>query len=236
MTSPQPPHTEPAEPTPAERRAIVALAALLAAGFSAAALTPRVRTLLGPLGVSPAAAAAAVRLATQSPPARVARTLRLKVATTPRNADRQPIAQVLSGEPGMRARYLLAASRRLTAAANNPQSLAVAVEAERRHYDAHTAAQARRMRAGARVEVATRDHGRVLGWYARRDPRTTPDCAALDRTNFTADRPPAAGWPGTRHGGTCRCTPGPAHATRVSTDEAYAAYLQQQDTPTEGAA
>lgn len=49
--------------------------------------------------------------------------------------------------------------------------------------------------------------GRALvGWQARMDSRTSPECAAANGLNFYADRPPAIGYPGAVHPH-CRCRP-----------------------------
>ena len=227
MTSPAlDPHAQPA-PTQ-QRRLLVALTALLAAGYSAQVLTPRLRTLLAPLGLSPAAITAALRLATTRPPAGTGTAVQLRVAVsnTRPGARPQAVARQVQAEPGMRARYLLASAERIDrtlkatpapivpAPGQGPADLLDrALGAEQRYLQQHLDAQRRRLAAAGMVQQAQAQHGLILGWRTQRDSKVTPDCAALDGSNFRADTQPAAGWPGALHGGTCRCYPGPPHAT-----------------------
>jgi hypothetical protein len=96
-----------------------------------------------------------------------------------------------------RARYLLAASRRISEGAS--------VDVERRLFAAHAAAENRRLKAAHEVDKVAAKHGPVVGWHAVRDGRTTAECFNSHGANFSALTPPAQGWPGTLHGGQCRC-------------------------------
>lgn len=101
-----------------------------------------------------------------------------------------------------RAAYALAAARRL--ASREPD-----VDAERRYLAQHLAAERARDEAAAHADLLVVRYGPVLGWHARRDSITDATCAQLHGGNFRAARPPAAGLPGTLHGGACRCRAGP---------------------------
>lgn len=201
------------DPSPAEQQAILALTALLAAGVNGQKLNDRATALLGPLGLPAAAILAAVRLATASPAHGVPRSAALRSALA---AQRTALNGAISGEPAMRARYLLAAAQRLASSllpgdGTARERFTAALDAERRYGQQHADAQTRRLTAAAGVDGAAGTYGDVLGWYTVIDGRTTPDCIALDGTNFSASQEPAGGWPGARHGGTCRCSAGPAY-------------------------
>jgi SPP1 gp7 family putative phage head morphogenesis protein len=110
--------------------------------------------------------------------------------------------RVAAQEPRMRARYVLAAARRLT------QGLAdrrynVALDAEQRYLDAHVAA-GRKRRAVARRVDELGGEGHVLVWRTAGDERVTPECRALEGRLFTAENPPGGQLPGAVHP-RCRC-------------------------------
>ncbi|HYK70449.1 MAG TPA: hypothetical protein VEV45_21065 [Streptosporangiaceae bacterium] len=115
-----------------------------------------------------------------------------------------------------RAQFLVASARRLqadvTAARSRDESLVRAladgVIRERRNYGQHLMANWARAQAAANVDSASMDYGRLLGWYTRRDSRTSPECLAANRRNFYADQMPPIGYPGAVHPH-CRCLPGP---------------------------
>jgi hypothetical protein len=60
-------------------------------------------------------------------------------------------------------------------------------------------------------DPATGQVTRLVGWHAKLDGRTSPECRAADGANFPANRPPSIGWPGAVHP-SCRCRPGAPHA------------------------
>jgi hypothetical protein len=113
--------------------------------------------------------------------------------------------RVRAEEPDMRARYILAASRRLTAALNpdDASGVAAAFVRERGWADAHVQAGRRRRAAAAKFDAMAKDSGPYFVWACVMDQYTTPDCAALNGRIFTADNPP--GIPGAMHA-RCRCT------------------------------
>ncbi len=114
-----------------------------------------------------------------------------------------------------RAVYIWGAIERLTRA----DDLAHAQRLEHGYFLQQVAAEERRARAAALVDMTSRllgDReeeqldGRVplLGWRATIDDRTTPECRWANGRNFRADRIPAIGLPGSVHP-RCRCTSGP---------------------------
>lgn len=98
------------------------------------------------------------------------------------------------------AAYLLNASKRLSQGGS--------VDQERLYLSQHLAARSSRQSAAQQVDQAAAVHGPVVGWHARMDASTTPACGAANGHNFYAAGPPSLGWPGSLHGGTCRCQAG----------------------------
>jgi SPP1 gp7 family putative phage head morphogenesis protein len=195
----------------------VALAAVLAAGYAASELTPRISRLLG---VARPVAALLARLGTQRPSSGTSRRLQVRI-TVNRTTRAQATRRQVQAESLQRARYLTAAAERL-GKATTAQELAAAAKRERGYLDQHLEAQRRRNVAAAQVDAAAAKHGPVLGWSAVRDDRTTPDCRALHGTNFRADHPPTPGWPGTLHGSGCRCRASAPFLNAKTTDEMWA--------------
>lgn len=92
------------------------------------------------------------------------------------------------------------------------EDLADALRREKIYWQAHKAAQQKRDAASKQVDVAAGKFGELLGWYAVRDERTTPECKQSDGRNFYRSVPPNIGLPGTVHPA-CRCFAGKAHDT-----------------------
>ncbi len=114
-----------------------------------------------------------------------------------------------------RAIYILAAAERL----NEADDLAHAEEVERGYFARHVAAEERRQRAAALVDLTAKLLGDrkeeqvdrkapLLGWRSVLDQRTTPECRWANGRNFRADQIPIIGLPGAVHP-RCRCTSGP---------------------------
>jgi len=82
------------------------------------------------------------------------------------------------------------------------------VERERGFYGQQLVAGWNREKASAAVDSASMDHGRLLGWYSKRDRKTSPECRMAHGANFYADQMPSIGYPGMVHPN-CRCEPGP---------------------------
>lgn len=145
----------------------------------------------------------------------------------------------LAGEDVYQAAWVYASAQRtaraLRDAERNGQTPAEALQAaearERRFYAQHQAAQARRRQVAAQVDVAALRHGvsfidvatgtatKLVGWHARLDEKTSPECRQANGANFPANRPPAIGWPGAVHPN-CRCRPGAPFATARMIDGA----------------
>lgn len=119
---------------------------------------------------------------------------------------------VAAGEPTYRAAYLLAAANRVRASMAAGKTLEEALAVEQRFTLAHLAAQDNRARAAAAVDKAAATHrSGLLGWKAVMDSRTSAECRAADRRNFSLLSPPAIGYPGSVHPN-CRCRPVAAFA------------------------
>lgn len=125
-------------------------------------------------------------------------------------------------EAHYRAAYLLAAAQRITRSIAAGKTPRAAVVGERPYWKAHERARRARMLASAAVARAAAEHGVLLGWHIVLDGHATPECKAADGTNFSALHPPLLGWPGTLHGGTCRCRAGAPFPYAQSTDDATA--------------
>ena len=115
-------------------------------------------------------------------------------------------------DPAMwQAMYVINATDRLRESLAAGDTLEQAITREQPYAEAHRRAQAARAAAMTDVRRAKRTFGRLLGWYTHADDgRITPACKIAGGKNFNAATGP---WPGTAHGGTCRCTPGKAHNT-----------------------
>jgi hypothetical protein len=135
-----------------------------------------------------------------------------------------------------------AAQQRLERATRDPfqpspvptEVLDPVLERERTYFAQHLNAARARREAAVRVDQEAQRLGSpVLGWHAIRDSRTTPECAAADGHNFEASRPPKIGYPGTLHGGTCRCKPGRPFPGQPHVDEVV---VTDRPSPRSGAA
>lgn len=195
----QPPPSPPADPQ-TQHAALIALTVLMLANLPSQAAAQAAAPILGPLGVVVDAGKLALLFDLLAPHGGG-----VTIPTGPASL------QVWATEPARRAAYVLSASTRLAAEGD--------VGRERQHLSSHLAAGRARASAAQRVDVATRSFGTTLGWYAVRDHITTPECRAAHGANFQVAVPPAIGYPGTPHGGTCRCLPGPPFENGRSVDE-----------------
>lgn len=84
------------------------------------------------------------------------------------------------------------------------QAIDKALNREAYYAQLHRRAQARRATAFVASKKLQRRYGRLLGWKATVDKRTSLACRLADGANYDAVTGP---WPGTLHGGTCRCRP-----------------------------
>jgi hypothetical protein len=126
-------------------------------------------------------------------------------AGAPNPFDGMPaMRRVASEEPEFRAQYLLAASKRLTAA-KAEGTYDTALLRERRYLEMHVAAgRGRRAAARAVDEVAEKNPRRLLVWRTMQDNRVDSRCAALEGLLFTVSNPPGGEYPGAVHP-RCRC-------------------------------
>lgn len=166
---------------------LIALVLLLLSGLSFAELGRRAMNLLATAGIAAGATAAVLSLIGAG--GVVFTAIPEKVGPAESFIRRTTVTR--------RARYILAATKRLQAGGSPT--------AERALYRAHLAAEEKRAEAGRRVDEAAARFGPTLGWDSVRDSRTTRECAHAHGSNFSALVPPLIGWPGTLHGGNCRC-------------------------------
>jgi hypothetical protein len=190
-------------PAPAERAVTAALAVFFAspAAISATELPEHLVLAVTRLGISRTAAVTAGWLT-------------LSVTMAGRTRHGMPLdptgnlsRRVRVDEPVLRARYLLAAARRLDESSDGATTTAQAVARERRWLNAHVAAGRRRRSVAAELD---RDHGRHgWRWMTAGDSHVGPECAALEGEHFTTDNPiqvnGVTALPGAMHGH-CRCT------------------------------
>lgn len=182
-----------------DARLVATIVALLAVQASTQALTPKIATLLKPFGISAEAARMATRIAMSAP------------VNPPRNRVKgSATLQSSLTEPTYRAAYILQSARRIQSGLHDGENLGDLVNKERTWFSKHREAQDNRHVSASRVETAVDRFGQVLGWYAKRDSRTSAECLAAHGQNFRADERPLIGYPGTVHPH-CRCLPGPPH-------------------------
>lgn len=121
-------------------------------------------------------------------------------------------------EASYRAAFVLNSSRRIQRQIDANRNPLEAVDSERRYWKMHLQAQKGREAAAEQVDRIATLWGDLLGWYAERDERTTPECQAANGKNFRASEVPLIGYPGTVHPN-CRCKAGPPHAGAQMVDE-----------------
>lgn len=114
--------------------------------------------------------------------------------------------RMAADEPTMRARYVLAAAKRLTAAAAQREFTA-ALRREQAYLAAHRRAGQRRAQVARDYDQAARGQ-MFMVWVTAGDSRVDPHCAALAGTIWHVDRPPSV-IPGAVHPW-CRCRAVPA--------------------------
>lgn len=197
---------QPQQP-PSDHAMLAALTVVVLSGLAAAPFAAALVPLLGAYGLDARGVA------------------QLAALVWPRIGTRPTVgaAQALAGpaqafasrtEAPHTAAFLLVAARRLAAGGS--------FDRERAFLAQHMAARQARQDAARAVDVAGRRFGPVLGWHAVMDARTTAACRAAHGHNFRVAVPPAVGYPGSLHGGTCRCRPGAPFAGGGTVDDATA--------------
>lgn len=196
--------------SPAEQVAVVALAAYLSTAMaaSAVALPTVLVSRLAALGMSPRAAQAAGRLVLSEP-----LTGRTRwgspgfPAVAPKGgAPVSMVRLIAANEPTMRARYVLAAAKRLTRAALNGEYTA-GLSRERKYMDAHRMAGQKRAQAARAYDRVAR-RATYLRWITAADERVDGQCAAREGSVWRVDNPIMPP-PGAVHA-RCRCRAVPA--------------------------
>lgn len=127
------------------------------------------------------------------------------LASSRRFGPQTMVRRMAANEPTMRARYLLAAAKRMTKAAAKAEFIA-ALRREQAYLAAHRRAGQRRARAARAYDVAARGQ-LFMVWVTAGDSRVDPHCAALAGSVWSVDRPPVP-CPGAVHPW-CRCVARP---------------------------
>jgi hypothetical protein len=214
VTSPQPAPDQQQGLTGTEQAVVDALTTALLEGTLVAGTAIPLYLLLRltGLGIDKRAARAAIRLGLTDP-VRIPRNLRVRGTATSR---------VAAAEPGIRARYILNAAKRITAnlrhVGEEPGGLLTALREERRYLAQHIDAARNRRRAARAVDAVARTSP-FMYWRAVLDGRTTEDCRSLNGTLFTIADPPRdamgrALLPGMVHS-RCRCYAVPFGASPI---------------------
>lgn len=155
-------------------------------------LPPRLISMLMQLGVSRNAAERIGSMATVK-----SLSGRTKGGSPAPEREMTVVRRVASEEPRMRAMYVLAAARRLTAA----EDFDAAMDRETLYLKMHVQAGQNRRRAAKKVDDLG-DH--VLVWRTAGDSRVEARCAMLEGRLFTPNNPPDGEIPGAVHP-RCRC-------------------------------
>lgn len=237
MAQEQPETRGPADPQAPESDYIEQIAALLAIGATVAATSSAIALLLLPLGVTAEAAALVLRFAVGPPGAPVGPF----PGFTYRREGAASKAQ-FSAELRYRAAFILNSARRVSVELTSGggvvpgaggssgsngggggvvESARKALAKEREYWQRHRDAQDRRAEAARVVDENEKMFGSRLGWYARRDARTTAECLAAHGSNFEVGSRPDVGYPGQVHV-FCRCRPGPPWPGGRTTNQATA--------------
>jgi hypothetical protein len=184
-----------------QQQAVLAAAAVLATASTVAEAAGILGPALAGLKLRSAALHAALNVVMEHPPDRSGFYGPATAQTARLNLIRRAQFMINSAQ---RFNEVLA---RVAAGGADPREIFGMMAAERRYYGQHQEASWNRMRAAAQVDTAVMDHGLLLGWYARMDKITSPECRAANHHNFRADQMPAIGFPGAVHPH-CRCLPG----------------------------
>lgn len=204
---------------------LVRLADLLLQGAPA---TDTAQAIAGLLKLRPDAVLLALKLADHDGTGKRA----TKHQPRPRGEGRLQRAQAKI-EAYYRAAYVRNAAKRIGRQLRAGKTPAEALGPERRFWQLHERARRARQLAAHEVARVSEQVGSNaqgvpwLGWYAHPDDRVTPECKAAGGANFRADVMPMIGWPGTLHGGTCRCVPGPPYPTEDTVDRRTAGMIRR---------
>ncbi len=188
---------QPDEPT--EEAALAALSVLALSELPLSEFTAMAQELLQPLGLGAQAVADAVALVFPALLLGASLPAFMEQATTDEAGAAERLT--LRGTPPRQSAYIVSAARRIERGGT--------AQDERRYLAQHLAAERTRRDAAKQIDQQAARHGPLLGWISVLDERTTDECRWANGQNFEFDRPPAVGgYPGTLHGGTCRCRAG----------------------------
>jgi hypothetical protein len=204
--APSPYETDPGGRSPYEDAAITALAVFLAstAAIHAVTLPAMLVSRLTALGLAPRAVRTAGRMALGEPLTGRTRNGSPEPLPTMPGRPASMTRRMAVQEPLWRARYLLAASKRLSRASVAGEFTA-GMRRERNYLEAHHRAGVKRA-AAARAYDRVARHATYLKWVARGD--ADPTCRALDGSIWSVEHPIFPP-PGAVHPN-CRCVAVPS--------------------------
>lgn len=209
---------------------VAQIAAILVAGYAAVKAVEMIYDLLKPWGIPLDAVQAAYNLAKgpAKPSAPKADRGILRFGPDGKLIEggptrSKPMIEVHDREAFFRAAYIANAAKRIARSLKD-RSLKDAIEAERRYFDQHKAAQDQRVNAAAQVQTAANMWGRptefgvLVGWYLNPLLNNEAECKAANGHNFYAEHGTVIGWPGAVHAN-CGCYAGPPHPVDTLVDE-----------------
>lgn len=202
MTTPQQPQPPQQPGTAADAAAVAAVAGVLLTATTVGAAMAGLGVAYAATRVRPLAMRAALGVVLSMPPGQ-------------EGFHGEAGRQVARVNMLRRAQFTVSAAHRLsddiTQAHSRRQPVQPALDAgvqrEKRYYGMHLVATWARTRAGAQVDSAVMEHGRLVGWHATVDAMTSKECLAANGKNFYAGHMPVIGYPGAVHP-RCRCQPG----------------------------
>lgn len=196
-----PPKQKKQEPQRTDAELIAIIAGAIAVGASASATATSLSALLG---IPVATLSAVLKFALVKPGA---------YGPSQIHGVTTAAAESARVEPTFRAEYVLAASRRMDEAVRRGVSLDEAERRESQYYRQHLEAMLNRAKVAGTVDRAAGRFGDILGWHAKLDSRTSPECREAHGKNFNASVRPPIGYPGSVHP-YCRCKPGKPWSTK----------------------
>lgn len=190
------------------------LVAFIAAALAMnASPTSTAAELAKPLAIPPGIIAAALLIATSRP-----------IPKPGMLVEQAPSAEGEAAklEGYFRGLYVLNSSRRINDKVSRGVPTRDALAQEAVFFRQHMEAVKNRAESAKAVDRMARRYGPLLGWHARLDSRTSPECRAANGKNFSPTTRPAIGYPSSVHL-YCRCKPGAPFPTSHTVYEVKAA-------------
>jgi hypothetical protein len=205
---------------PQSDKDVLAIAAVLAAGYGISKLTQALVPMLSGYNLSSNAIQMALGLSNRGSAALP------NAAPALHGLSKSPAALkgVRNQELYFRAAYVLNAAKRIQADLNDDKTIRVALADESLNYVKHENARKGRLSAAAKVARHAELFGNLLGWYLDPTLNNEIECITADGNNFYADTGTIIGYPGSVHPN-CGCISGPPHDNAGMVDDAVATIL-----------